>query len=90
VPFPHAVDDHQTKNAQFLEQCGAAVLLPQPEFNEARLLELLTEFNHDRQRLQRMSAAARDCHLPAAAERVADALLGSMGKSVPSAHEVRA
>jgi len=41
VPFPHAVDDHQTSNAKFLSDQGAAVLLPQHEMNAQKLAQLL-------------------------------------------------
>src|SRR5690606_7984095 len=41
VPFPHAVDDHQTGNARFLSGQGAARLLPQPELDAARLAALI-------------------------------------------------
>jgi UDP-N-acetylglucosamine--N-acetylmuramyl-(pentapeptide) pyrophosphoryl-undecaprenol N-acetylglucosamine transferase len=37
VPFPHAVDDHQTGNARFLANAGAAILLPQAELSPERL-----------------------------------------------------
>lgn len=37
VPFPHAVDDHQTRNAAYLADHGAAILLPQPLLTPARL-----------------------------------------------------
>jgi UDP-N-acetylglucosamine--N-acetylmuramyl-(pentapeptide) pyrophosphoryl-undecaprenol N-acetylglucosamine transferase len=40
VPFPHAVDDHQTANARFLASAGAAILLPQSELTPVRLAEL--------------------------------------------------
>lgn len=41
VPFPSAVDDHQTANARFLVDAGAAWLLPQPELTPERLAEML-------------------------------------------------
>lgn len=41
VPFPHAVDDHQTHNARFLVEAGAAWLLPQSELSAAGLVQLL-------------------------------------------------
>jgi UDP-N-acetylglucosamine--N-acetylmuramyl-(pentapeptide) pyrophosphoryl-undecaprenol N-acetylglucosamine transferase len=41
VPFPHAVDDHQTHNARFLVDAGAAWLLPQPELTAQGLATLL-------------------------------------------------
>jgi len=37
VPFPHAVDDHQTGNARFLSNAGAAILLPQTDLSPERL-----------------------------------------------------
>lgn len=42
VPFPHAVDDHQTANARFLVRAGAAMLLPQSELAAERLALLRT------------------------------------------------
>lgn len=41
IPFPYAVDDHQTHNARFLSDKGAAILLPQSELNVERLAALL-------------------------------------------------
>ena len=41
VPFPSAVDDHQTANAQFLVQAGGGWLLPQPELSPQKLAEML-------------------------------------------------
>jgi UDP-N-acetylglucosamine--N-acetylmuramyl-(pentapeptide) pyrophosphoryl-undecaprenol N-acetylglucosamine transferase len=41
VPFPAAVDDHQTTNARFLTEAGAGWLVPQPEFTPDRLAQLL-------------------------------------------------
>lgn len=43
VPFPHAVDDHQTHNARFLVDQGAGWLLPQTELSPQRLAQLLTD-----------------------------------------------
>ncbi|TXH89892.1 MAG: undecaprenyldiphospho-muramoylpentapeptide beta-N-acetylglucosaminyltransferase [Rhodoferax sp.] len=41
VPFPHAVDDHQTTNARFLSDAGAGVLLPQADLTPEKLAEML-------------------------------------------------
>jgi len=71
VPYPHAVDDHQTGNARFLSERGAAVLLPQPELTPARLVALLEGL--DRPALAVMAARARALARPDAAQRVADA-----------------
>ncbi len=57
VPFPFAVDDHQTHNARFLSEQGAAVLLPQTELNADKLAQLLRELT--RERLMEMAQQAR-------------------------------
>jgi UDP-N-acetylglucosamine--N-acetylmuramyl-(pentapeptide) pyrophosphoryl-undecaprenol N-acetylglucosamine transferase len=69
VPFPHAVDDHQTTNARLLADAGAAVLLPQPQLSAERLSQLLLE--HDRARLLEMARRARVLGRPDAAQAVA-------------------
>lgn len=47
VPFPHAVDDHQTSNARFLVDAGAAWLVPQHELSPAALAQRLRELRRD-------------------------------------------
>src|SRR5215472_4551682 len=71
VPFPHAVDDHQTTNARFLSEPGAAVLLPQGELAPERLAGLLARF--DRARLLEMASRARSLGRPDATRSVAQA-----------------
>jgi len=70
VPFPHAVDDHQTLNARFLSERGAALLVPQTELTAERLAGLLREV--DRSRLLEMAQRARAAARPNAAAQVAD------------------
>jgi UDP-N-acetylglucosamine--N-acetylmuramyl-(pentapeptide) pyrophosphoryl-undecaprenol N-acetylglucosamine transferase len=69
VPFPYAVDDHQTHNARFLSERGAAVLLPQTELNAEKLARLLREMN--REKLLEMAEAARALAKPDATRQVA-------------------
>ena len=71
VPFPYAVDDHQTANARFLAKDGAALLVPQAELTAERLAERLRELLADRPRLLTMAEAARRLARIDAAERVA-------------------
>lgn len=71
VPFPHAVDDHQTSNARFLADAGAAVLLPQTELSPERLAALLGDFTRDR--LKDMAQKARGLAKPEATRIVAEA-----------------
>ena len=69
VPFPHAVDDHQTANARFLAERGAALLLPQPELSAERLAQLIGIL--DRATLLQMARNARALGKPDAARTVA-------------------
>ena len=71
VPYPHAVDDHQTANARFLADAGAAVLVPQSELSPERLAGVLARF--DRLRLGEMARRARSLARPGAAAAVATA-----------------
>ena len=71
VPFPHAVDDHQTHNARFLSEREAGVLLPQSECSAEKLAELLLQL--DRAQLAEMAGRARALARPDAAVSVADA-----------------
>lgn len=75
VPYPHAVDDHQTGNARYLSEAGAGVLIQQAELSVERLQALLAELLDDRPRLLDMARAARELALPDAARRVADSCL---------------
>jgi UDP-N-acetylglucosamine--N-acetylmuramyl-(pentapeptide) pyrophosphoryl-undecaprenol N-acetylglucosamine transferase len=70
VPYPHAVDDHQTANARFLVAQNAALLLPQAELSPQRLADLLAGL--DRARLLTMARSARALGKPEAARVVAD------------------
>jgi UDP-N-acetylglucosamine--N-acetylmuramyl-(pentapeptide) pyrophosphoryl-undecaprenol N-acetylglucosamine transferase len=69
VPFPFAVDDHQTANARFLVDAGAALLLPQKEMTADRLARLIGSL--DRGRLLEMAKKARALGKPDAARVVA-------------------
>lgn len=71
IPFPHAVDDHQTVNARFLVDAGAGTLLPQAEMNPASLGALLAELLGDTPGLVAMAEAARKLAKPGATEDVA-------------------
>jgi UDP-N-acetylglucosamine--N-acetylmuramyl-(pentapeptide) pyrophosphoryl-undecaprenol N-acetylglucosamine transferase len=59
VPYPHAVDDHQTRNASYLVSAGAARLLPQQELTAERLAAVLRELLSDRDGVMAMAMAAR-------------------------------
>ena len=69
VPFPHAVDDHQTANARFLADRGAAMLIPQSRLNPQSLADLIRSL--DRTKLLAMAKKARALGKPDAARVVA-------------------
>lgn len=77
VPYPHAVDDHQTHNAQYLVDAGAALVVQQRELTPARLAELLAPLCADaaRPRLLAMAEAARRLAQTGAAALVAEQCL---------------
>ena len=70
VPFPLAVDDHQTGNARFLSEAGAAILLPQRELTPEKLAALLRELT--REKLAAMAEKARALAKPEATRAVAE------------------
>jgi UDP-N-acetylglucosamine--N-acetylmuramyl-(pentapeptide) pyrophosphoryl-undecaprenol N-acetylglucosamine transferase len=69
VPFPHAVDDHQTANARFLSERGAAVLIQQRDLTPRKLADLIVSL--DRPKLLDMARKARSLGKPDAAAVVA-------------------
>lgn len=69
VPFPFAIDDHQTANAQFLANANAAKLLPQAEFNPNAFAQWLQGTR--RIDLLRMAERAHQLAKLQATERVA-------------------
>ena len=76
VPFPAAVDDHQTANARWLVREGAALLVPDRELSAERLARELPELARGgRERLLAMAARARALARPRATEDLADACL---------------
>ncbi|MDZ7827984.1 MAG: undecaprenyldiphospho-muramoylpentapeptide beta-N-acetylglucosaminyltransferase [Halofilum sp. (in: g-proteobacteria)] len=75
IPFPHAVDDHQRANARWLEEAGAAVVVPEAELDQARLVQELTALLRDREGLAHRAALARGLARPRAARELADAVL---------------
>ncbi len=70
VPYPSAVDDHQTGNAEFLSTGGAAWLIQQKELSAEKLAQLIAGL--DRAALSVMSVKARSLAKPDATQRVAD------------------
>ena len=74
VPFPFAVDDHQTSNAHYLSEAGAAILISQTEFTVAKVVTLLQ--NLTRKQCLAMAIKARALGKPEATATVANICLG--------------
>ena len=72
VPFPLAADDHQRRNAEALEQAGAAVVLEETKLDDVWLVDTLAALLEDPGRLARMGDAARALSHPNAARDIAE------------------
>lgn len=79
VPFPAAVDDHQTLNGGYLVAAGGAVLVPEAQLDTERLATLLASLLCDRGRLLDMARRARDAARPEALAAIERALLEAGG-----------
>jgi len=75
IPFPHAVDDHQTHNARFLSDENAAVLLPQSELTIEKLSLIINELLDNPTRLATMAMAAKNKAKPLALQQIVTAIL---------------
>ena len=75
VPYPHASADHQTANARFMAQAGAAVVIPDRELTPQRLRAEVDALMGDPARLEAMGRASAALARPDAAQRVAAELL---------------
>tara|TARA_B100001094_G_scaffold332970_1_gene407607 strand:+ start:9055 stop:10149 length:1095 start_codon:yes stop_codon:yes gene_type:complete len=84
VPLPHAVDDHQTKNAQTLAQAKAGILMPQTQFSAQNLGEQLLQFCRNPKTLNQMSTAASHIAKIDATTQVAQACVRLAQQPCPS------
>jgi UDP-N-acetylglucosamine--N-acetylmuramyl-(pentapeptide) pyrophosphoryl-undecaprenol N-acetylglucosamine transferase len=80
IPFPHAIDDHQTANAKFLSNADAAVLLPQQHLNPQDLALMIQNFN--RADLKEMALRARALSKTNATQRVAEVCANCAGVGI--------
>ncbi|WNO09618.1 undecaprenyldiphospho-muramoylpentapeptide beta-N-acetylglucosaminyltransferase [Teredinibacter sp. KSP-S5-2] len=70
IPFPYAIDDHQTKNAVQLESVGAGVIMQQAEVTAETLAQCIRENFLDRTRLTEMAINARKTAIPNADKKI--------------------
>jgi UDP-N-acetylglucosamine--N-acetylmuramyl-(pentapeptide) pyrophosphoryl-undecaprenol N-acetylglucosamine transferase len=77
VPYPHASADHQTANARWMADAGAAIVIPDGELSGPRMVKEVAALLGDRARLTEMAAASRRLARPDAAREVARELLAA-------------
>lgn len=80
IPYPHATGDHQSANARWIADGGAAVTILDSELTPERLRAEVLPLLGDQRRLAEMSAAARRLAKPDAAERIAAEVLKAAGR----------
>lgn len=82
VPLPHAVDDHQTLNAKFLQSKGAATILPQTELENGALSAILARLGKHPEEIINMSQKARKSGIGNATSMVAEACIEEASRKV--------
>jgi UDP-N-acetylglucosamine--N-acetylmuramyl-(pentapeptide) pyrophosphoryl-undecaprenol N-acetylglucosamine transferase len=75
VPYPHATADHQSGNARWMADGGAAIVVPDDELDAARLAREVGALLGSPARLESMRAAAHELARVDAADRIADEVL---------------
>lgn len=79
IPFPFAADDHQTKNAQALEEMDASICIRESDLDADALGNLVAALLDDPGRRQAMAKAAREHGRPDAAAAIVDDIMGWLG-----------
>ena len=78
VPYPFAIDDHQTVNARYLSDRGCALLIPESELDDARLANSICEIFNTPGRLLEMSTLTKQQAAPWSTRDVAELCMGFM------------
>jgi len=85
IPYPHATGGHQSVNAQFMQQAGAAIVIPDEELTAERLAQEVGALLADRARLTAMARASAALARPDAARAIAGELLAAArGRAEPA------
>ncbi len=79
IPYPYATADHQTANARYMEEAGAAIIVPDAELTPARLAQEVGALLADPGRLQGMGRASAALARPDAASEIAEEVLVAAG-----------
>lgn len=89
VPYPYAVDDHQTNNAHSVDEVGGGWLMPEPAFTPASMAQRLEALFAIPRTLENAAAASKKAGNPDAAERLADMVLGLIPSNGDSNGDLR-
>jgi UDP-N-acetylglucosamine--N-acetylmuramyl-(pentapeptide) pyrophosphoryl-undecaprenol N-acetylglucosamine transferase len=84
IPYPYATGDHQASNARYMEQAGAAVVIPDSELTPARLAQEVGGLLADPSRLRAMARASAALARPDAAQVIAGEVLTASGHRAPA------
>ena len=79
IPYPHATDDHQTKNAQSLVDADAAILVKDEQLTDLNLVSLIKQLMEDDPKLMQMGMAAKGLGRKGAAEAIVQRIYEFMG-----------
>jgi UDP-N-acetylglucosamine--N-acetylmuramyl-(pentapeptide) pyrophosphoryl-undecaprenol N-acetylglucosamine transferase len=90
VPYPHASADHQSTNARWMSDAGAAIVIEDRELTPARLAREVAQLLANRSRLAAMASASRRLARPDAAREIAGELLQAAGRGGRSGEGSRA
>ncbi len=80
IPYPHAVDDHQRRNAEALLKKGAAEMLLERELSPQHLVETITGLAGDREKLNQLGSNARAVGRTDAGKVIVDRMLDRIGQ----------
>ncbi len=88
VPYPYAIDDHQTENAKYLAEKGAAILAKQDELTQESLSQVLEALISNKEQLLSMSNKAREAAMPDATQKAAIICADIAGYPFQTHHDV--
>ncbi|NDY73583.1 undecaprenyldiphospho-muramoylpentapeptide beta-N-acetylglucosaminyltransferase [Desulfobacter hydrogenophilus] len=77
VPYPHAADDHQTANAQFLADQGACIMIADKDLTGQTLLAAIGDLQHNTKKRSDMANAMKTLAMPHGADLIADRIIGA-------------
>lgn len=70
IPYPHAADNHQSKNGEYYVRGGGALMYQEKDLSAAVLAKCIDDMVSDSEKLARMGAAMRNLSFPDAAKKI--------------------